>query len=215
MAGSVSGPHPTANVRQPAEAAATTADAAITPGASPPAADEALRHARRLLRSTILIDGHNDLPIAVRNFPTAPGDVVAYDLRQRTPGDTDIPRLRAGGLGGQFWSVYIPGEGGGPYARTQLEQIDLARRIIARYPDTFRLALRMKRYHTGGAGESIQALRRRAAQLQGDLGYGGYQIVEYTEGIDSQTVGARRVADGVIRLVQRREADSFLQNAAR
>ena len=81
--------------------------------------------------------------------------------------------------------------------------------------DTFRLALRMKRYHTGGAGESIQALRRRAAQLQGDLGYGGYQIVEYTEGIDSQTLGARRVADGVIRLVQRREADSFLQNAAR
>ncbi len=78
--------------------------------------------------------------------------------------------------------------------------------------ERFRLSLRMKRYHTGGAGESIQVLRRRADQLQGDLGYGGYQIVQYSEGIDSKTLGAQRVAEGVIRLVQRRDADSFLQN---
>lgn len=78
--------------------------------------------------------------------------------------------------------------------------------------DTYRFSLKMKRYHTGGAGESIQILKRRASQLQYEQGFGSYQIVEYTEGIDSQTIGARRVAEGVIRLVQRQQADSFLQN---
>lgn len=78
--------------------------------------------------------------------------------------------------------------------------------------DTYRLSLKMKRYHTGGAGESIQILKRRATQLQYELGFGGYQILEYTEGIESQTLGARRVGEGVIRMVQRRQADSFLQN---
>lgn len=78
--------------------------------------------------------------------------------------------------------------------------------------DTFRFSLKMKRFHTGGAGESMQILRRRAGQLQGELGFGGYQLMEYSEGIDSQTLGARRVAEGTIRLVQRQSADSFLQN---
>jgi len=102
--------------------------------------DAALVRARKLLRSTILVDGHNDLPYAIRGYKDAPGDIVAYDLRKPTRGDTDLARLRAGGLGAQFWSVYIPGEGRGPFARPQLEQIEIARRIIARYPDTFRFA---------------------------------------------------------------------------
>lgn len=78
--------------------------------------------------------------------------------------------------------------------------------------DTYRLSMKMKRYHTGGTGESIQLLKRRASQLQYEKGYHGYQILEYTEGIDSQTIGARRMAEGVIRLVQQQQADSFLQN---
>lgn len=78
--------------------------------------------------------------------------------------------------------------------------------------NTYRFAMKMKRYHTGGAGESIQILKRRASQLQYEQGFGSYQIVEYTEGIDSQTIGARRVAEGTIRLVQRQQADSFLLN---
>lgn len=78
--------------------------------------------------------------------------------------------------------------------------------------DTYRFSLKMKRYHTGGAGESIQILKRRASQLQYEKGFASYQILEYTEGIDSQTIGARRMADGVIRLVQRQQADSFQQN---
>lgn len=78
--------------------------------------------------------------------------------------------------------------------------------------NTYRMSLKMKRYHTGGAGESIQILKRRASQLQYEQGFGSYQILEYTEGIDSQTIGARRMAEGVIKLVQPQQADSFLQN---
>lgn len=78
--------------------------------------------------------------------------------------------------------------------------------------DTYRFAMRMKRYHTGGAGESLQILKRRAAQLQYAQGYAEYQILEYTEGIDSRTLGAQRIADAVVRLVRRNEADSFALN---
>jgi membrane dipeptidase len=107
------------------------------------AEDKALAHARELAKQGIVFDGHNDLPWAIRNNPAAPGDVNAYDLRTHAPGkgQTDIPRLRAGGVGAQFWSVYTPGEAAGGFAHTQLEQIDIARRMIARYPDTFQLAL--------------------------------------------------------------------------
>lgn len=79
--------------------------------------------------------------------------------------------------------------------------------------DTYRFSLTMKRFHTGGAGEALQALKRRAGQLKAEQGYAAYQILEYSEGIDSRTLGARRVAQGAIRLVQREEADSFSLNA--
>ena len=102
--------------------------------------DPALVHARKLLHSTILVDGHNDLPWAVRTNKAAPGDVAAYDLRKPTAGQTDLARLKVGGVGAQFWSVYIPGETGKDFARTQLEQIDIARRIIAQYPDRLQFA---------------------------------------------------------------------------
>jgi len=102
-------------------------------------ADPHRQVAERVLRSTPLIDGHNDLPWLIRE--QAGGDAEAYDLRRRTPGHTDLERLRAGLLGGQFWSVYIPGEiRDSGYARVQLEQIDLARRIIAKYPEAFQSA---------------------------------------------------------------------------
>lgn len=78
--------------------------------------------------------------------------------------------------------------------------------------DTYRFSLKMKRYHTGGAGESIQILKRRASQLQYEQGYTNYQILEYTEGIDSQTIGARRMAEGTIKLVQREQAESYKMN---
>jgi membrane dipeptidase len=101
-----------------------------------PDADRA--RAERVLRAVPLIDGHNDLVWAIRTFEDAPRDAVRYDLRQRTVGHTDIARLRAGRIGGQFWSVYIPGEDDTKalgYARVQLEQIDIARQVFARYAD--------------------------------------------------------------------------------
>jgi len=99
--------------------------------------------ARRVLSSTPLIDGHNDLPWAIRQSAEAPMDVdaPANDLRRRTSFHTDIERLRAGMVGGQFWSVYIPFESTADgAARTQLEQIDIALQVIAKYPDVFELA---------------------------------------------------------------------------
>lgn len=106
--------------------------------AAPPAPAD-LEHARRLLADAILFDGHNDLPWAIRTDKQTPGDIAAYDLRRPTAGQTDIPRMRTGGLGAQFWSVYVPGELQGGWAHTQLEQIDLMRRVIARYPEALQL----------------------------------------------------------------------------
>ncbi len=110
--------------------------------AAPVHADEALEHAKAVLARSILFDGHNDLPWAIREYKAAPGDVAAYDIREHAPrgGQTDIPRLREGRVGAQFWSVYTPPEAEGHFARTQLEQIEIARQLIARYPDTFQLA---------------------------------------------------------------------------
>jgi membrane dipeptidase len=105
---------------------------ARTPANSDPYMDLALR----VLETTPLVDGHNDLPWAIRTYERAPFDVAAYDLRSRTRGHTDIPRLREGRVGIQFWSVYVPSravaEGA---AKVQLEQIDIAKQLFDRYPD--------------------------------------------------------------------------------
>jgi membrane dipeptidase len=101
-----------------------------------------LARVRKVLRSVPLIDGHNDLPWRIRAEVTPPRDVAAYDLRQHTSGHTDLARLAEGQVGAQFWSVYVPGEvKDSGYARIQLEQIDIARRIITQYPDRLALAL--------------------------------------------------------------------------
>jgi membrane dipeptidase len=115
----------------------------MTSGATAAAqSDTALERARKILRSVPLIDGHNDLPWEIRMSETAPMDVAAYDLRGRTHGHTDLERLRAGQVGAQFWSIYVPGEvKDSGYARIQLEQFDIARRMIARYPDRLAPAL--------------------------------------------------------------------------
>src|SRR6476619_724606 len=104
--------------------------------------DPALEHARKLLNSAPLIDGHNDLPWEIREAKDAPRDVAAYDIRRPAPKQTDLPRLKEGKVAAQFWSIYIPGEiKDSGYARVQLEQFDIARRMIARYPDRLALAL--------------------------------------------------------------------------
>jgi membrane dipeptidase len=137
------------------------------------ARDAALRHARQLLTRYPVIDGHNDLAWTIRNDAKAPGDVAAYDLRRRTRGDTDLARLKAGGVGGQFWSVYIPGDlAGGRFARVQLEQIDIARRVIERYPDRLQPAFSaadVERAHRRGRIASLLGIEGGHA-IEGSLG---------------------------------------------
>jgi membrane dipeptidase len=102
---------------------------------APPAVSE---RARRVHAAGLLFDGHNDLPWRLR----ADRDVrfETLDLAKRLPtGQTDIPRMRAGGLKAQFWSVYIPSEHPNP-ARTVTEQIDLVHRMAERYPNDLEMA---------------------------------------------------------------------------
>jgi membrane dipeptidase len=99
----------------------------------------------RILRDVPLIDGHNDLPWQYRE--RTKNRLAQIDLRQdhsgiEKPLHTDIPRLRKGGLGAQFWSVYVPVSlKGGDAVQATLEQIDVVHRLDALYPDTFALAL--------------------------------------------------------------------------
>jgi membrane dipeptidase len=96
--------------------------------------------ARDILRDSPLIDGHNDLAYALRKRVGLRTSEV--DLTQLQAGlDTDIPRLRLGRVGGQFWSVWVPADLPEPDAVHQaLEQLDIVHGFIERYPDTFGLA---------------------------------------------------------------------------
>ncbi len=128
---------------------------------SPAQPSNQLTEIHQILREVPLIDGHNDLPWQFRKLKK---DVAAIDLSADTsklaqPLITDIPRLRAGGVGGQFWSVYVPVQPVGPPAvQSVLEQIDLVHQLVARYPDTFELALTaadIERIHRQGKIASL------------------------------------------------------------
>lgn len=100
-----------------------------------------LSRARALLADHPVVDGHNDLPYALRGQ-------VGYHLDQRDIATdqaghlhTDLPRLRSGGVGAQFWSVFVPSSMQGDRAvSATLEQMDCVRALAARYPDDLRLA---------------------------------------------------------------------------
>jgi len=100
-----------------------------------------LERARALLKQTPLIDGHNDYPWALRE--KAQRNFEKLDIAKPQPSImTDIARLRAGGIGAQFWSVYVPVELTGQSAVTAtLEEIDTVHQMVRRYPETFELAL--------------------------------------------------------------------------
>ena len=97
--------------------------------------------ARALLKQAPLIDGHNDYPWALRE--KAQRNLEKLDIARPQPSImTDIARLRAGGVGGQFWSVYVPVElTGGSAVTATLEEIDTVHQMVRRYPETFELAL--------------------------------------------------------------------------
>ena len=113
------------------------------------AAGDYQHRVEQVLLRTPLIDGHNDLPWEIRE--RFKSDLSAVDLNADTkhlpfPPDaaplmTDIPRMRAGHMGGQFWSVWIPSGMKGPEAvQTTLEQMDLVKRMAARYSGELEMA---------------------------------------------------------------------------
>ncbi len=129
------------------------------------ARDQPAERVAAVLAGAPVFDGHNDLAWALRRQ-------VAYDLDQRDIAHdqptlhTDIPRLRAGGVGAQFFSVYVPGTmAGGAAVTATLEQIDCVARIVARYPDTFAAA------RTAADVRRIIAAGRIAALLGAEGGH--------------------------------------------
>jgi membrane dipeptidase len=114
----------------------------VTAGLQARQGGDLLARAMALHKQVPLIDGHNDYPWALRQN-NVERDLNKLDIRMPQPKlHTDIPRLRAGGVGGQFWSVYVPANMQGPAAvRATFEQIDVVHRMVRKYPDTFELAL--------------------------------------------------------------------------
>jgi membrane dipeptidase len=118
-----------------------------------------LARARALHKTSLLVDGHNDYPWALREHDPA-RDLDTLDISKDQPSImTDIKRLKDGGVGGQFWSVYVPVELQGQAAVTAtLEQIDIVHRMIRKYPGTFELALTaddLERIHRQGKIASL------------------------------------------------------------
>jgi membrane dipeptidase len=135
--------------------------ATVGSGAEPSGDEETLAQIRTLLRSVPLIDGHNDAPWAIRDrFANHLEKVDFRDTSQlEKPMQTDIKRLRAGGVGGQFWSVWVPTDpGGAEPVVAVLEQIDLVHRMVASYPDDLEIALTaadIRRIHAEGRIASL------------------------------------------------------------
>jgi membrane dipeptidase len=118
-----------------------------------------LARARAIHKQALLIDGHNDYPWALREKDPA-RDLNTLDIAKPQPAImTDIPRLKAGGVGGQFWSVYVPVTLQGQSAVTAtLEQIDIVHRMVRKYPETFELASTaadIERIHKAGKIASL------------------------------------------------------------
>ena len=127
----------------------------------------------KILKRTPLIDGHNDLPWALRqNHGSSVEGLESGTERRAKPLMTDMQRLRAGRVGGQFWSVYISGTTTGDEAiRTTIEQIDIARRIIDAYPRHLALAETtddMVRIHKAGRIGSLLGIEG-GRQIGGSL----------------------------------------------
>ncbi len=137
--------------------------------AAPAGQDYAARVAA-ILKKTPLIDGHNDLPWEIRerfNSKVSAVDLKADTSKIPVPEGgvalmTDIGRLRRGGVGGQFWSVFVPVELQGPPAvQATLEQIDIVRQMAERYPKDFEIAYTaadVRRIHAAGRIASLMGI---------------------------------------------------------
>ena len=117
-----------------------------------------MSRAKSLLAAVPLIDGHDDLAWELRQ--QAGGDLSRMDIsRPQSTLQTDIPRLREGGVGGVFWSVYVPTTLPGPEAvKATMEEIDTVYRIARRYPETFHMALSSQDVEQAFASGKIASL---------------------------------------------------------
>ena len=122
--------------------------------------EEFLYRAKALHRETPLIDGHNDLPWQYRLRTQRAISGIDIGSRQEEMGlHTDIPRLREGGVGGQFWSVYVNTElEGSDAVQATMEQIDVVYNMIRAYPETFGLALTADRVEEAFRNGKIASL---------------------------------------------------------
>lgn len=168
----------------PARCAETTAPEAANTNAAERAEVVLTEHARQLHAASLVVDGHNDMPWEIRK--QASSSFEKMDISQPQPTlQTDIPRLRQGGVGAQFWSVWVPVDLGyrGEALATTLEQIELVKRMMARYPDTFELALTaddIERVHRSGKIASLIGVE------------GGHCIEESLSALEKlHTLGAR------------------------
>ncbi len=109
-----------------------------------PARDTPERRVERVLKAMPVIDGHNDLPWEIRDAYDSwrkPLDLSADTSRLEARLQTDLPRMKKGGVGAQFWSVWIPAELKGDEAiRVTIEQIDIVHRMVANYPNRLEMA---------------------------------------------------------------------------
>jgi membrane dipeptidase len=120
---------------------------------------ELLDRARAVLRDTPVVDGHNDLPWAMRAQAGYDLDAVDLAADQSARLHTDLVRLRAGGVGAQFWSVYVRSDYAGDKAvSATLEQIDFVHALTERHPEVLRLALTADDMETARAEGRIASL---------------------------------------------------------
>jgi membrane dipeptidase len=163
-----------------------------------------------VLKETPLIDGHNDIPYRYRLRVDGHLEKMMFhhDLSQlESPTHTDLPRLKQGKVGAQFWSVYIPIRdfpGAAGAAATVLQQMDFVHRLVSRYPQALELAYTaddIERIHSEGRIASLMgiegghAIENSLATLRGLYRAGArYMTLTHSKGLrwaDSSTDEAR------------------------
>lgn len=140
-------------------------------------ADAYVTRVAKVLKATPLIDGHNDWAFGIREYEDHQRwltDVDLHDLSGRPHfHHTDINRLREGLVGGTFWSVYVPADlPEVEQVKATLDQIDIVRQFVARYPETFELARTaadVRRIHRTGRIASLMGAEG-GGQIDNDLG---------------------------------------------